>query len=82
MTKNKIKDNVDFNQAPVMCIEEITDNNELKSIWGGETPPDSVLSTKIMAALVNRGIILPNEPENANILSENMLSAFKGVSVN
>ncbi|WP_104907745.1 hypothetical protein [Nostoc sp. 'Lobaria pulmonaria (5183) cyanobiont'] len=82
MTTNKIKDNVDLNQAPVMFIEEVTDDEELKSVCGGETPPDSVLSTKIMVALENRGIKLPNDPNNPNILTEDMLSAFKEVSGN
>ncbi|MEH2044992.1 hypothetical protein [Nostoc sp.] len=79
MTKNKIKDNVDLNKAPVIFIEEVTDDQELKSIWGGETPPDSVLNTKIIAALANRDIKLPTDPNNPNTLTEEALSALKGV---
>ncbi|MFN6529862.1 hypothetical protein [Nostoc sp. ChiSLP03a] len=82
MTKNKIKNNVDLNQAPVMFIEEVTDDEELKSVYGGETPPDSVLNSRINSALVNRGIVLPNDPNNPNTLTEDVLSAFKEVSGN
>ncbi|MEH2170777.1 MAG: hypothetical protein V7K41_29815 [Nostoc sp.] len=79
MTKNKIKDNVDLNQAPVMFIEEVTDNEELKSVFGGETPPVSRLSPEIIAALAKRGIILTNDPNNPNTLTEEALSALKEV---
>ncbi|MBN4001157.1 hypothetical protein [Nostoc sp. LPT] len=82
MTKNKIKDNVDLNQAPVMFIEEITNDQVLKSVYGGATPPVSRLSPEIMAALEKRGIILTNDPNNPNTLTEDMLSAFKEVSGN
>ena len=79
MTKNKIKDNVDFIQAPVMFIEEVTDDEELKSVYGGVTPPVSRLSPEIIAALEKRGIILTNDPNNPNILTEEALSALKEI---
>ncbi|MDZ8085568.1 MAG: hypothetical protein RMY16_08215 [Nostoc sp. DedQUE12b] len=80
MTKNKIKYNIDLNQAPVMFIEEITDDQELKSVYGGVTPPDSVLlNPKIIAALAKRGIILPNDPNNPNTLTEEALLALKDI---
>ncbi len=84
MTKNKIKNKVALNLDPVMFIEEVTDDEELKSVYGGETPPDSVLNAKIIAALENRGIlpISPYDPNNPNTLTEETVSAFKGVSVN
>ncbi|WP_375474523.1 hypothetical protein [uncultured Nostoc sp.] len=79
MTKNKIKDNVDLNQAPVMFIKEVTDDEELKSVYGGVTPPVSRLSPEIIAALEKRGIILTNDPNNPNILTEEALSALKEI---
>ncbi|MDM9584641.1 MULTISPECIES: hypothetical protein [unclassified Nostoc] len=82
MTKNKIKNKVALNLAPVMFIEEVTDDEELKSVYGGETPPDSVLNTKIIAALENRGIPIYNDPNNPSTLTEEVVSAFKGVSGN
>ncbi|MEH2125063.1 hypothetical protein [Nostoc sp.] len=82
MIKNKIKDNVALNLAPVMFIEEVTDDDELKSVYGGETPPDSVLNSKINSALVNHGIPIYNDPNNPNILTEEAVFAFKGVAVN
>ncbi|MEH2232624.1 hypothetical protein [Nostoc sp.] len=83
MIKNKIKDNVALNLAPVMFIEEVTDDEELKSVYGGgETPPDSVLNSKINYALVSHGIILLNDPNNPNTLTEEAVSAFKEVSGN
>ncbi|MEH2222434.1 hypothetical protein [Nostoc sp.] len=83
MIKNKIKDNVALNLAPVMFIEEVTDDEELKSVYGGgETPPDSVLNSKINSALVSHGIILLNDPNNPNTLTEEAVSAFKEVSGN
>ncbi len=82
MTKNKIKNKVALNQALVMFIEEVTDDEELKSVYGGETPPDSVLNSKINSALVNRGIPISNDPENPYTLTEEAVFAFKGVAVN
>lgn len=83
MTKNQIKDNVDLNQAPVMFIEEITDDWELKSVYGGATPADSVLlNPKIIAALAKRGIILPDDPNNPNTLTVEALYALKEILAN
>ncbi|MEH2205643.1 MAG: hypothetical protein V7K53_16435 [Nostoc sp.] len=83
MTKNKIQDNVALNLAPVMFIEEVTDEEELKSVYGGgETPPDSVLNSKINSALVNHGIPSSEDPNNPYTLTEEAVSAFKGVAVN
>ncbi|MEH1945618.1 MAG: hypothetical protein V7K77_01270 [Nostoc sp.] len=82
MIKNKIKDNVAFNLAPVIFIEEVTDDRELKSVYGGEIPPDSVLNSKINSALVNHGIPIYNDPNNPYTLTEGAVSAFKGVAVN
>ncbi|MEH2078730.1 MAG: hypothetical protein V7K89_01550 [Nostoc sp.] len=79
MTKNKIKYSVDLNQATVTFIEEITDDEVLKSVYGGATPPISRLSPEIIAALEKRGIILTNYPNNPNTLTEEALSALKEV---
>ncbi|MDZ8258648.1 hypothetical protein [Nostoc sp. ChiQUE01b] len=79
MTKNKIKNNVEFNQTPVMFIEEVTDDEVLKSVWGGATPPISRLSPEIIAALVKRGIKVIYDPNNPNTLTEEALSALKEV---
>ncbi|MDZ7966216.1 MAG: hypothetical protein RM368_14770 [Nostoc sp. DedSLP03] len=82
MTKNKIKYNVDLNLAPVMFIEEVIDEQELKSVYGGATPPVSRLTPEILAALEKRGIILPKDPNNPDILTEEALSALKEISGN
>jgi hypothetical protein len=83
MTKNKIKHNVDFNQDLVMFIEEVTDDEELKSVYGGVTPADSVLlNPKIIAALAKRGIILPNDPNNPSTITEEALLALKDILAN
>ncbi|MBN3877719.1 MULTISPECIES: hypothetical protein [unclassified Nostoc] len=82
MTKNKIKNKVVLNLAPVMFIEEVTDDEELKSVYGGETPPDSVLNSKINSALVNYGIPSSEDPNNPYTLTEEAVSAFKGIAVN
>ena len=82
MIKNKIKNKVALNLAPVMFIEEVIDDEELKSVYGGATPPDSVLNSKINSALVNHGIPIYNDPNNPNTLTEEAVSAFKGVAVN
>ncbi|MBN3941973.1 MAG: hypothetical protein V7L21_18040 [Nostoc sp.] len=79
MTKNKIKDNVDLNQALVMFIEEVTDDEVLKSVYGGATPPVSRLSPEIIAALEKRGIQVTNDPNNPNTLTEEALSALKEI---
>ncbi|MEH2260910.1 hypothetical protein [Nostoc sp.] len=79
MTKNKIKDNIDLNIAPVMFIEEVTNDQELKSVYGGATPPVSRLSPEIIAALEKRGIKVTNDPNNPNILTEEALSALKEI---
>ncbi|MEH2086633.1 hypothetical protein [Nostoc sp.] len=82
MTKNKIKDNVALNLAPVMFIEEVTDDEELKSVCGGATPPVSRLTPEIIAALAKRGIILPQDPNNPDILTEEALSVLKEILPN
>ena len=82
MTKNKIKDNVALNLAPIMFIEEVTDDEELKSVYGGVTPPVSRLTPEIIAALENRGIQVFIDPNNPDILTEEALSALKDIWAN
>ncbi|MEH2171291.1 hypothetical protein [Nostoc sp.] len=82
MTKNKLKDNVTLNLAPVMFIEEVTDDEELKSVYGGVTPPISRLTPEIIAGLEKRGIKVFIDPNNPDILTEEALSALKEIWTN